>query len=249
MDASPPRSGSASPPGAWTATVLTLFPDAFPGPLGVSLIGSARRDGLWRLETVDIRDFSTHKHRAVDDAPAGGGPGMVLRPDVAAAAADAVDLQGRPLIYLSPRGRPFRQSDAKAWAAGPGLVLFCGRFEGLDHRVIEARGMEEVSVGDFVLAGGEAAAQAMIEACVRLIPGVLGEAASLAEESFEGDLLEAPHYTRPRVWEGREIPDVLLSGDHAKIARWRREQSEDITRRTRPDLWARRGKTKTEDGR
>jgi tRNA (guanine37-N1)-methyltransferase len=227
----------------WTATVLTLFPDAFPGPLGVSVVGTAERSGLWRLQTVDIRNFSTHKHRAVDDTPAGGGPGMVLRPDVAAAAVDAVDLMDRPLIYLSPRGRPFRQQDAKEWAAGAGLVLFCGRFEGLDQRVIEARAMQEVSVGDFVLAGGEAAAQALIEACVRLIPGVIGEAASLAEESFEGGLLEAPHYTRPRVWEGREIPETLLSGDHARIARWRREQSEEITRRVRPDLWARAGKT------
>lgn len=232
---------------SWTATILTLFPDAFPGPLGVSLIGTAAQRGLWRMETVDIRNFSTHKHRAVDDTPAGGGPGMVLKPDVAAAAVDAVDLSGRPLIYLSPRGRPFRQQDAKAWAAGPGLVLFCGRFEGLDHRVIEARGMQEVSVGDFVLAGGEVAAQVLIEACVRLIPGVLGEAESLTEESFEGGLLEAPHYTRPRVWEGREIPEVLLSGDHGKIAQWRRRQSEDITRRVRPDLWAAAGKT--EDGR
>jgi tRNA (guanine37-N1)-methyltransferase len=237
----------APQPAPWTATVLTLFPDAFPGPLGVSIVGTAREAGLWRLETVDIRDFSKHKHRAVDDTPAGGGPGMVLKPDVAAAAADAVDLHGRPLIYLSPRGRPFRQQDAREWAAGPGLVLFCGRFEGLDQRVIEARGMQEVSVGDFVLAGGEVAAQVLIEACVRLIPGVAGSAESLVEESFEGGLLEAPHYTRPRVWEGREIPETLLSGDHARIARWRREQSEDITRRVRPDLWARAGKT--EDGR
>ena len=172
---------------------------------------------------------------------------MVIRPDVAAAAVDAVDLAGRPLIYLSPRGRPFRQQDAREWAAGPGLVLFCGRFEGLDQRVIEARGMQEVSVGDFVLAGGEAAAACLIEACVRLIPGVLGEVASLAEESFENGLLEAPHYTRPRVWEGREIPDVLRSGDHAKIADWRRRQSEEMTRRVRPDLWERA--LKTENGR
>jgi tRNA (guanine37-N1)-methyltransferase len=226
----------------WTATVLTLFPDAFPGPLGVSVIGTGMVRDLWRLETVDIREFSKHKHRAVDDAPAGGGPGMVMRPDVAAAAADAVDLAGRPLIYLSPKGRPFKQADAKAWAAGAGLVLFCGRFEGLDQRAIEARGMEEVSVGDFVLAGGEIAAQAMIEACVRLIPGVLGEAASLDEESFEAGLLEAPHYTRPRVWEGREIPEVLLSGDHGRIARWRAEQSQETTARVRPDLIGARGK-------
>ena len=225
----------------FTASVLTLFPDAFPGPLGVSLIGSAQTRGLWALETVDIRKFSRHKHASVDDTPAGGGAGMVLKPDVAAAAIDAVDAsypEERPRIYLTPRGRPFTQARARELAAGPGVVVFCGRFEGLDERVIEARALEEISVGDAVLAGGEAAALCLIEACVRLIPGVLGDPASTMEESFEGDLLEYPQYTRPRVWEGREIPEILLSGDHAKIAQWRREQAELVTRERRPDLWA-----------
>lgn len=224
----------------FAATVLTLFPEAFPGPLGVSLIGTAREKGLWSLETLDIRDFSRHKHRSVDDAPVGGGPGMVLRPDVVAAALDAVPPDDRPRISLSPRGRPLDQARVRALAEGPGAVLVCGRFEGLDERVVEARGLEEMSVGDVVLAGGEAAATVLIEACVRLLPGVLGEPASAEEESFEDDLLEYPHYTRPRVWEGREIPQVLLSGDHARIAAWRREQAEEITRARRPDLWARR---------
>jgi len=225
----------------FTASVLTLFPDAFPGPLGVSLIGSAQTRGLWALETVDIRQFSRHKHASVDDTPAGGGAGMVLKPDVAAAAIDAVDAsfeEKRPRIYLTPRGRPFTQARARELAAGPGVVVFCGRFEGLDERAIEARDMEEISVGDAVLAGGEAAALCLIEACVRLIPGVLGDPASTEEESFEGDLLEYPQYTRPRVWEGKEIPKILLSGDHAKIAAWRREQAEQITKARRPDLWA-----------
>jgi len=220
----------------WTATVLTLFPDAFPGVLGTSVIGTALRHDLWRLESVDIREFSEHKHRSVDDTPAGGGPGMVLRPDVTAAAIDAVARNGRPLIYLSPRGRRFDQALAREWAEGPGVVLLSGRFEGLDERVIEARGLQEVSLGDFVLAGGEAAAQAMIEACVRLLPGVLGEAGSVVEESFEDGLLEHPQYTRPRVWEGREIPEVLLSGDHGAIARWRRERAKALTKTRRPDL-------------
>lgn len=222
----------------FTATVLTLFPEAFPGALGVSLIGAALARNLWALETVDIRSFSRHKHASVDDTPAGGGPGMVLRPDVAADAIDSVELQGRPLIHLTPRGRPLTQAQVRDWAAGPGVVLFCGRFEGLDQRVVEARAMDEVSVGDAVLAGGDIPAQYLIEACVRLIPGVLGKLASTEEESFEGDLLEYPQYTRPRVWEGREIPDVLLSGDHGKVAEWRREQAEETTRRRRPDLWA-----------
>jgi len=225
----------------FTASVLTLFPDAFPGPLGVSLIGSAQARGLWALETVDIRKFSRHKHASVDDTPAGGGAGMVLKPDVAAAAIDAASLShkdNRPLIYLTPRGRPFTQARARELAAGPGVVVFCGRFEGLDERVIEARALEEISVGDAVLAGGEAAALCLIEACVRLIPGVLGDPASTMEESFEGDLLEYPQYTRPRVWEGSEIPEVLLSGDHARIAQWRREQAETVTKERRPDLWA-----------
>lgn len=229
----------AAPAAPFAATVLTLFPEAFPGPLGVSLIGAARERGLWSLQTLDIRDFSRHKHRSVDDAPAGGGPGMVLRPDVVAAALDAVPPDARPRIALSPRGRPLTQARVRELSAGPGVVAVCGRFEGFDQRVIEARGLEEVAVGDVVLAGGEVAAQALIEACVRLLPGVLGEPASAAEESFEGDLLEYPHYTRPRAWEGREIPEVLLSGDHAKVAAWRREQAEEITRERRPDLWAR----------
>ena len=231
-----------NPAAMFKASVLTLFPDAFPGVLGVSVIGTALNNGLWALETVDIRKFSRHKHASVDDTPAGGGAGMVLRPDVAATAIDAVtapDNGERPLIYLTPRGRPLTQTRVRELAAGPGVVVFCGRFEGLDQRVIEARGMEEVSVGDAVLAGGEVAAQYLIEACVRLIPGVIGDPASAEEESFEGDLLEYPHYTRPRVWEDREIPEVLLSGNHAKIAAWRREQAERITKERRPDLWAR----------
>ena len=226
---------------SFAATVLTLFPDAFPGALGVSLIGAAREKGLWSLETLDIRGFSRHKHRSVDDAPAGGGPGMVLRPDVIAAALDAVPPDDRPRIVLTPRGRPLTQARVRRLASGPGVVVVCGRFEGFDERVITARGLEEIAVGDVVLAGGEAAAQVLVEACVRLLPGVLGEAASTVEESFEGDLLEYPQYTRPREWEGREIPEVLLSGDHAKVAAWRREQAEEITRARRPDLWARRG--------
>ena len=227
----------APPP--FTATVLTLYPEAFPGPLGVSLLETARRNGLWALETVDMRSFSRHKHASVDDTPAGGGPGMVLRPDVVAEAIDSVDRRSRPLIHLTPRGRPLTQARVREWASGPGVIAFCGRFEGLDQRVVEARGMEEVSVGDAVLAGGEAPAMVLIEACVRLIPGVLGKLASTEDESFEGDLLEYPQYTRPRVWEDREIPEVLLSGDHGRIDRWRKDQAEDITRQRRPDLWAR----------
>jgi tRNA (guanine37-N1)-methyltransferase len=222
----------------FAATVLTLFPDAFPGPLGVSLIGAARDKGLWALQTLDIRDFSRHKHRSVDDTPAGGGPGMVLRPDVVAAALDSVPEDGRPRILLSARGRPLDQARVRELAAGPGVVLVAGRFEGVDERVVVARGLEEVTVADVVLAGGEAAAALLIEACVRLLPGVMGEPESATEESFEGGLLEHPHFTRPRAWEGLEIPEVLLSGDHAKIAAWRREQAEEVTRRRRPDLWA-----------
>ncbi|MEE2527274.1 tRNA (guanosine(37)-N1)-methyltransferase TrmD [Hyphobacterium sp. HN65] len=234
----------------FTASVLTLFPDAFPGPLGVSLIGTAKNKGLWALETVDIREFSRHKHASVDDTPAGGGAGMVLRPDVAAAAIDAVtasDEEERPLIYMTPRGRPITQTRVREWADGPGVVVFCGRFEGLDERVIKARRLEEVSVGDAVLAGGEAAAMCLIEACVRLIPGVLGDPASAEEESFEGDLLEYPHYTRPREWEGEEIPEVLLSGDHGAVARWRREMAEKTTQERRPDLWERYIRRQGED--
>jgi tRNA (guanine37-N1)-methyltransferase len=207
--------------------------------LGVSLLETARRNGLWALETVDIRSFSRHKHASVDDTPAGGGPGMVLRPDVAADAIDSVDRGSRPLIHMTPRGRPLTQGLVREWSAGSGVVVFCGRFEGLDQRVIDARGMTEVSVGDAVLAGGEGPAMVLIEACVRLIPGVLGKLESTHDESFEGDLLEYPHYTRPRVWEDQPIPEVLLSGDHGRVDRWRKEQAEDITRQRRPDLWAR----------
>ena len=222
----------------WTATVLTMFPEAFPGPLGVSLIGTARTElGLWRLETVDIRAFSTDKRGFLDDTPAGGGPGQVMRADVIAAALDSVEQAGRPLLVMSARGRPLTQARVKDWAKGAGLIVLCGRFEGVDQRVIDARGFEEVAVGDVVLAGGEAAAMVVIEACVRLLPGVLGEAASLAEESFEDGLLEHPQYTRPRTFEGLDIPEVLLSGHHGEIAKWRRRQKEAVTRERRPDLW------------
>ena len=223
----------------WRASVLTLFPDAFPGVLGASIIGGAEKSGLWQLETVDIRDFSVNRHRTVDSPPSGGGPGMVLKPDVAAKAIDSVATgnDSRPLIYLTPRGKPLTQSRVRELASGPGLIAFCGRFEGLDERVIEGRQMEEISIGDFVLAGGEVAAQVMIEACVRLLPGVLGDAQSASEESFEEGLLEYPLYTKPREFEGRAIPEVLLSGDHKKIAAWRRQQSEEITKARRPDLW------------
>ncbi|WP_427449965.1 tRNA (guanosine(37)-N1)-methyltransferase TrmD [Litorimonas sp. WD9-15] len=222
----------------WRATALTLFPDAFPGVLGTSIIGTAEKNGLWQLESVDIRDFSTNRHRSVDSPPSGGGPGMVLKPDVAAAAIDSVS-DDRPLIYMTPRGKPLTQSRVRELALGTGLIVFCGRFEGLDQRVIEARRMEEISIGDFVLAGGEVAAQMMIEACVRLLPGVLGDADSASDESFENGLLEYPLYTKPREFEGRNIPEVLLSGDHAKIAAWRRQKSEETTKSRRPDLWSR----------
>ncbi len=213
----------------FAASVITLFPEAFPGTLGLSLIGKALREGAWSLETVQLRDFGVGAHKSVDDTPAGGGAGMVIRADVAAAAIDSV-AGGRPLIYLTPRGEQFSQAMAREWAAGPGLVLFCGRFEGLDERAIEARGMREVAVGEAVLAGGEAAALVLLEACVRLLAGVLGNEASIVEESFADDLLEHPQYTRPREWEGRQIPDVLLSGDHAKVEAWRRAERERITR-------------------
>ena len=234
---------------SFAATVITLFPEAFPGTLGLSVIGKALRDGLWSLETVQLRDFGLGQHKAVDDTPAGGGAGMVIRADVAAAAIDSVLDRGRvaggpkerPLIYLSPRGRQLSQDMAREWAAGPGVILFCGRFEGLDERVIEARGMQEVAVGEAVLAGGEAAAMVVLEACVRLLPGVLGNGASIVEESFSGGLLEHPHYTRPREWEGRAIPDVLLSGDHARIEAWRKSERERITAQRRPDLKGNRG--------
>jgi tRNA (guanine37-N1)-methyltransferase len=224
----------------WRASVLTLFPEMFPGPLGVSLIGKALNDGLWTLDVHDIRANGIGRHRTVDDTPAGGGPGMVMRADVAAAAIDAVTAGGgpsRPLLCLSPRGTPLVQERVRELAEGGGAILFCARFEGLDERIIKARRMEEVSVGDFVLAGGEVAAMALIEACVRLIPGVLGAVESVSEESFEQGLLEYPQFTRPQSFEGAEIPPVLLSGDHAAIARWRKQESERLTRERRPDLW------------
>jgi tRNA (guanine37-N1)-methyltransferase len=218
------------------ASIITLFPDAFPGVLGVSLIGKALRDGLWSLETTQLRDFGQGPHKNVDDTPAGGGAGMVLRADVAAAAIDSIERNDRPVIYLSPRGKQLNQQMVQDWAAGPGVILFCGRFEGLDERVIEARDMQEVAVGEAVLAGGEAAAVVLLEACVRLLPGVLGNEASTVEESFSSDgLLEHPQYTRPREFEGRTIPDVLTSGDHAKVGAWRKAERERITRARRKD--------------
>ena len=221
----------------WQATILSLFPEMFPGPLGVSLLGKALATGLWSLEVRDIREHGLGKHRTVDDTPAGGGPGMVMRADVAAAAIDAVARKERPLIYLSPRGAPLTQARVRALAAGPGAILLCGRFEGLDQRVIVARAIEEVSLGDFVLAGGEIAAMALIEATVRLIPGVLGDQASVEDESFAGHLLEYPHFTRPQSFEGTPIPDVLTQGNHKEISKWRRAQAEALTQARRPDLW------------
>ncbi len=229
---------------SWRATVLTLFPEMFPGPLDVSLLGKARQKNLWALEVRDIREHGLGKHRTVDDTPAGGGPGMVMRADVACAAVDAVERAGRPLVYLSPRGAPLTQARVKALSEGPGAILLCGRFEGLDQRAIEARDVEEISLGDFVLAGGEIAAMALIEATVRLIPGVLGAEASPEDESFSHGLLEYPQYTRPQSFEGREIPDVLLGGNHGEIARWRREAAEKLTKSRRPDLWTPYEKTK-----
>jgi tRNA (guanine37-N1)-methyltransferase len=222
----------------WTATVLTIFPEMFPGPLGHSLAGKALHEGIWRLTAVDIRDFARDKHRTVDDAPFGGGPGMVMRPDVVDAAIEATPAAG-PLLYLTPRGRPLDQARLAALAAGPGVRLLCGRFEGVDERVIEARAMEEVCLGDFVLSGGEPAAIALIDGCVRLLPGVVGTEATLEEESFARGLLEYPHYTRPQSWQGRAVPEVLLSGHHEEIRRWREAQAAEATRRRRPDLWER----------
>jgi tRNA (guanine37-N1)-methyltransferase len=219
----------------------------FPGSLGLSLAGKALADSKWALDTIDIRNFATDKHRSVDDTPSGGGAGMVMRADIAAAAIDAARASmpaEAPTLYLSPRGAPLTQARARELAQGQGVILLCGRFEGVDERVLEARNVEEVSIGDYVLSGGELAAQVLIDACVRLLPGVAGNEGSLAEESFAGALLEYPHYTRPREWEGRNIPEVLLSGDHEKIAKWRREQAEAITKSRRPDLWARYGKGK-----
>ena len=222
------------------ATVLTMFPEAFPGPLGVSLIGTAWREHqLWTLETVDIRGFSKDKRGFLDDTPAGGGPGQVMRADVIASALDSVERRMRPLLYMSARGRPLTQARVRQWAQGPGLIVLCGRFEGVDQRVIAARGFEEVAVGDAVLAGGEAAALVTIEACVRLVPGVLGQPESLSDESFEDGLLEHPQYTRPRTFEGLDIPEVLLGGNHSEMRKWRQAQRETTTREQRPDLWAR----------
>ncbi len=220
----------------FAASVITLFPEAFPGTLGISLIGKALREGAWSLDTVQLRDFGLGPHKNVDDTPAGGGAGMVIRADVAAAAIDSIPRNARPLIYLSPRGNQLSQEMVQTWAAGPGVIVLCGRFEGLDERVIEARGMQEVAVGDAVLAGGEAAAMVLLEACVRLLPGVLGNASSTVEESFSDGLLEHPQYTRPREWEGHAIPDVLLEGNHAKIEAWRRAERERLTAQRRPDL-------------
>lgn len=222
----------------WTAVALTILPEAFPGPLGLSLAGQALVRGDWRLEVVDIRDDGIGKHHKVDDTPAGGGVGLVMRADVLAAAIDRADAlcPGLPRLVMSPRGRPLTQARVKELAAGPGVMIVSGRFEGIDERVIAARALEEVSIGDYVLSGGEVAAQVLIDACVRLLPGVLGGAHSTSEESFEGGLLEYPHYTKPREWEGRAIPPVLLSGDHKKIEAWRRQEAERLTRARRPDL-------------
>jgi tRNA (guanine37-N1)-methyltransferase len=225
----------------WRATVLTLFPEMFPGPLGVSLAGRALISGLWALQARDIRDSATDKHRSVDDTPAGGGPGMVLRADVLAAAIDAANVTPEvPRLLMSPRGRPLTQSLVRELASSTGALIVCGRFEGVDQRVIEGRHLEEVSIGDYVLSGGEIAAMALIDACVRLLPGVMGKAESGADESFSDGLLEYPQYTRPQAFEGTPIPDILLSGDHAKVAAWRKAEAEALTRARRPDLWAKR---------
>lgn len=223
---------------AFNVTIITLTPDAWPGALNVSLVGAGLANGTWALETVDIRPFGEGKHRLVDDSPAGGGAGMVMRADIAAKAIGSVERNDRPLIYLTPRGKPLTQARVKELAMGTGVILFCGRFEGLDERVIEARDMEEICVGDVVLTGGDLPAQMLVEATVRLLPGLLGNRESAREESFEDGLLEHPLYTRPRSFEGRDIPDVLMSGDHAKIAKWKREQALAITKARRPDLLA-----------
>jgi tRNA (guanine37-N1)-methyltransferase len=224
----------------WRASILTIFPEMFPGPLGASLAGKALAAGLWTLDAVDIRAHATDKHRSVDDTPAGGGPGMVMRPDVLARAVDAAAPAGdpRPRLVMSPRGVPLTQARVAALANGPGAVILCGRFEGIDERLMEGRGFEEVSIGDYVLSGGEIAAFVLLDACVRLLPGVMGKEASGLEESFSQGLLEYPQYTRPQVWEGRSIPAVLTGGDHAKVAAWRRAEAERLTRARRPDLWA-----------
>ncbi len=244
-------SGQARP---WRASVLTIFPDMFPGPLAQSLSGKALDARIWTLETVDIRDFARDKHASVDDTPFGGGPGMVMRPDVVDAALRSV-LDGRPAIYLSPRGQPFDQALAKELATGAGVVLMAGRYEGIDQRVIDAHsesqgdehGLIEVSLGDFVLSGGELPAMAVLDACIRLLPGVAGNAASLVEESFSRGLLEYPQFTRPQTWQGKDVPEVLLSGHHENIRAWRQAQAEELTRQRRPDLWARRGEAEGQD--
>jgi tRNA (guanine37-N1)-methyltransferase len=222
----------------WRASVLTIFPEMFPGPLGVSLAGKALAAGAWSLDVVDIRGFAGDKHRTVDDTPAGGGPGMVMKADVLGRAIDAVATDARPRLLMSPRGAPLTQARIEALSRDAGTVLVCGRFEGVDERVIAARGLEEVSIGDYVLSGGEIAAMALIDGCVRLLPGVMGAAASGAEESFAEGLLEYPQYTRPQLWEDRPIPEILTSGDHGKIAAWRRAEAERLTKERRPDLWA-----------
>jgi tRNA (guanine37-N1)-methyltransferase len=224
---------------AWRATVLTIFPGMFPGPLGMSLAGRAREQGAWRLDVVDIRDSAADRHKTVDDIPFGGGPGMVMRADVVDAAIAAAAGIG-PLICMSARGRPLTQARVRALSDGPGVTVLCGRFEGIDQRVLDVRAAEEISLGDYVLSGGEPAAIVLIDACVRLLPGVMGEPESLAEESYADDLLEYPHYTRPAVWQDRAVPEVLVSGHHENIRRWRRAEAERITRERRPDLWARR---------
>lgn len=223
---------------SWSARVLTLFPEMFPGPLGHSLAGRALARGDWSLEAIDIRGFAADRHRSVDDTPFGGGAGMVMRADVLDAALTAAAVPGAPLVMLTPRGRPLTQARVASLAAGPGVVLLCGRYEGVDQRVIEARGMEEISIGDYVLSGGEPAAMVLLDACIRLLPGVMGAAESGVEESFSAGLLEYPHYTRPAVWQGRAVPEVLLGGNHGAIAAWRRAEAERITRERRPDLWA-----------
>lgn len=232
-------------PATWTATVLTLFPEMFPGPLGHSLAGRSLADGRWSLDAVDLRDFAEDRHRSVDDEPFGGGAGMVMRPDVVGRALDAVHPADdpRPALYLTPRGLPLSQARVRVLADGPGVVVLCGRFEGVDQRVIDAREIEEVSIGDIVLSGGEPAAICLVDACVRLLPGVVGRADSLVEESFTDGLLEYPQYTRPQLFEDRPVPAVLLSGDHGRVRAWRRQQAEEITRRRRPDLWERREAT------
>src|SRR5262245_13272523 len=223
----------------WRATVLTIFPEMLPGPLGLSLAGRGLNQKLWQLDVVDIRDFALDRHRSVDDTPFGGGAGMVMRPDVIAGALDQAVPQDLPRLYLTPRGRPITQARIQDLADGPGIVILCGRFEGVDQRVVEARAFEEVGLGDIVMSGGEPAAIAVLDACVRLLPGVIGASASLAEESFAAGLLEYPHFTRPQIWEGLSVPDVLVSGHHARIAAWRKEQAEQVTRARRPDLWTR----------